>query len=48
MNDLLSLFIIAALLIMALISLYQSETATGLLITILLLIIITYYIIYVY
>jgi hypothetical protein len=48
MNDLLSLFIIAAFLVMVLIGLYQSETATGLLLTIGLLMVVTYFIIYVY
>jgi hypothetical protein len=48
MNDLVSLFIIAAFLVMVLIGLYQSETATGLLLTLVLLMFITYFIIYVY
>ena len=48
MDDLLSLFIIAAFLLMVLVGLYQSETATGLLLTVGLLMIITYFIIYIY
>jgi hypothetical protein len=48
MNDLLSLFIIAAFLVMVLVGLYQSETATGLLLTLVLLMFVTYFIIYMY
>ena len=44
----LPLFIIAAFLVMVLVGLYQSETATGLLLTVGLLIIVAYFIIYVY
>jgi len=48
MNDLLSLFIIAAFLVMVLVGLYKSETAIGLLLTLFLLMVVTYFIIYVY
>ena len=48
MNDLLSLFIIAAFLIMVLIGLYQATTATGIILTFLLLCIVSYFIVYIY
>jgi hypothetical protein len=48
MNDLINLFIISALLIMVLIGLIQSNTATGILLTFTLLCITCYFIIYHY
>lgn len=48
MNDLVNLFIISALLIMVLIGLIQSDTATGILLTFILLCITSYFIIYYY
>jgi hypothetical protein len=48
MNDLLTLFIIAALLVMVLVGLYQSDSGTGLFLTLGLLIVVAYIIVYLY
>lgn len=48
MNDLLSLFVIATMLVMVLIGLIQSNTANGILLSFVLLCITVYFIIYFY